>query len=264
MKTRKTLSNWLVACGFAVAAVLATQCVQAQAVKDGKATVKFVSGTVNYAGADGVMKPLTVGTEISTGTTVQSADNTESYADLSINNRTALIRVTPGTTVKIDKMNSIGGTDTETALNLKEGTVLGSVKKLSKASRFDIKVLGGVAGIRGTDFAVTVKRLANDKFEVTFTSVKGEVVAVANVPGRAQPVTNVLHDGDSWTPGGEVVQVDCKRFIDNIRDCDRHDNGNNGNNGNNGHGDRPDGKHDNGNPDRPWTPVSPHNPHSNH
>jgi len=42
----------------------------------------------------------------------------------------------------------------ETQLNLRSGRIFGNVKKLSAASRFEIKLPNGVAGIRGTSFTV--------------------------------------------------------------------------------------------------------------
>ncbi len=42
----------------------------------------------------------------------------------------------------------------DTQLNLRSGRILGNVKKLSAASRFEIKLPNGVAGIRGTLFTI--------------------------------------------------------------------------------------------------------------
>jgi hypothetical protein len=62
-----------------------------------------------------------------------------------------------------------------------------------------------VAGIRGTDWSVTVTALANGQYEVTFTSVQGTVVASAVVNGALQ--TKTLNGGESWIVGGDVVPV---------------------------------------------------------
>lgn len=221
MKTRQSLSNWLLTCGLALVAVVAAQTIGAQSVKDGKATVKFVSGTVKCAGADGAAVEVKKDMEIPVGATIQTSEAEDSYVDLRLNGETALLRVAPGTTVKVEKMAALGDTDTDTTLDLKEGSVLGSVKKLSKASHFDVKVANGVAGIRGTDFGVTVKKLTTGNFEVTFACVQGEVVATAIIPGRLDPITNVLRDRQSWTPGREVVTmtpVELQRFIRVLKD----------------------------------------------
>ena len=51
--------------------------------------------------------------------------------------------------------NTGSGNVTETLLDLKKGSIFGSVKKQAAASRFEIKIPNGVAGIRGTTFLIT-------------------------------------------------------------------------------------------------------------
>ena len=46
--------------------------------------------------------------------------------------------------------------------------------------------------------------MADGTFKVTFTCVSGEVIAAALVNGEANPITQVLTSGQSWTPGGAV------------------------------------------------------------
>jgi hypothetical protein len=62
-----------------------------------------------------------------------------------------------------------------------------------------------VAGIRGTDWSVTVTALANGQYEVTFQAVQGTMVASAVVNGALQ--TKTLNGGESWTVGGDVIPV---------------------------------------------------------
>jgi len=66
-----------------------------------------------------------------------------------------VIRVTSDTVLAIDKLSSVNtGADkvTETELDLRSGKIFGAVKKQSAASRFEVKIPNGVAGIRGTIF----------------------------------------------------------------------------------------------------------------
>jgi hypothetical protein len=44
---------------------------------------------------------------------------------------------------------------TETQLDLRSGRLFGEVKKQSAASRFEVKIPNGVAGIRGTTFTIS-------------------------------------------------------------------------------------------------------------
>ena len=208
MKTIQTLGKCLIACSLALAATIPASTAYAQALKDGTAVVKHVTGSVQYSSADGTWTALTAGTVLPVGSSVKTAS--ASYADLSLNERASVVRVAPESTLKIDKLAFVGGLDgdSETRLSIEQGTVLGSVKKLSKASHFEVKTPNGVAGIRGTDFAVTALLNVNgNQVQVTFTCVEGELVASAMVPGNPNPVTVVLTTGQSWTPGGNVVMT---------------------------------------------------------
>ena len=63
------------------------------------------------------------------------------------------VKVEENTLLGIDKLTSMHtGADvvTETMLDLKAGRITGSVKKMSTASKYEIKLPNGVAGIKGT------------------------------------------------------------------------------------------------------------------
>ena len=68
-------------------------------------------------------------------------------------------------------------------------------------------VPNGVAGIRGTDFAVKVVQTSPGVFLVTFTSVTGQIQASATVTQAGgqysvgQIVVKNLTTGQAWTPG---------------------------------------------------------------
>ena len=64
-----------------------------------------------------------------------------------------VVRVMPDTTLGIDKLTTTDtGADTvsDTELNLKDGKIFASVKKISGASQYLIKLPNGIAGVRGT------------------------------------------------------------------------------------------------------------------
>lgn len=172
----------------------------------GKATVRFVKGNVQYS-VGGVPLPLKANMQLVAGATITTGP--DSYADISVNDgMSALVRVSADTTLVLDKMDIIGAQregDTETMLDLKAGTILGQVKKVSANSRFEIKTPHGVAGVRGTDWSVTVIQLPDGHNQVTFTSLEGTLVASAVVNGALQ--TETLTGGMSWTVGGPVVKA---------------------------------------------------------
>lgn len=72
--------------------------------------------------------------------------------------RANIVRIFQSTVLGVDKLTlDRTGLDevAETQLDLRAGQIMGNVKKLSKDSRFEIKVPNGVAGIKGTPFGIS-------------------------------------------------------------------------------------------------------------
>ena len=164
---------------------------------DGKAMVRTVHGTVQYAKGD-QWPAVKAKMEFGPGATFRTGP--ESFVDLWVNG-ISTIRATALTTMQLQRMARVGAdrnADTETTLDLQSGTILGNVKKLSAISYYRIKTPHGTAGIRGTDFAVQVMPLPTGGYTVTFTCVTGEMVCAFVVDGAPK----VLHSGKSWTLGG--------------------------------------------------------------
>ena len=204
MKLIGNFTGKLFACVTALILTSFLADLQAQTVREGTAKVRSIRGSAKYSLGGGVWVPLKVGTTLRPGATIQTAP--ESIVDLYLGENGPVVRVTPNTTVGLEKLTYAGtGVDSvsETRLNLQSGTIIGNVKKLAKASKYEIKTPNGVAGIRGTDFVVTAKKLADGTYEVTFTSVTGTLVVAAIVNGNPQTV--VLNTGEQWTPGSDVA-----------------------------------------------------------
>ncbi|MDB6053306.1 MAG: FecR protein [Verrucomicrobiales bacterium] len=198
MKQIGLIKKWM-GCGLAVLALSLVTSAQAETVKQGKATVRAVRGTAKYKGADGVWLPLKVGKNLGQGDTVSTSPDTT--VDLFLGQNGPVVRVTGDTTMGLDALNYTDtGADAviNTQLNLSNGRILGNVKKLASASKYEIKTPNGVAGIRGTDFDVTVE-VRGQQYVVHFTSVSGTLIASAVVNG--QTVTSVINTGETWTPG---------------------------------------------------------------
>jgi hypothetical protein len=198
-------SKALIACALAL--VVVAQSADAAAMKKTKAKAFGVRGDVQYRIADGPWMAVHNGDEFDSQTTVKTI-GPDSVMNLRIDHNDSFVRVLPNTAMKIESIavagNGVDG-DSDTMLNLQSGTIVGSVKKLSRASHYEIRTPNGVAGIRGTDYAITVEPLADGTFRVTFTCEQGEVIAAALLNGDA--VTKVLNTGESWTPGGEVTKA---------------------------------------------------------
>jgi hypothetical protein len=173
---------------------------------EGTAMVRTVKGRATYTTPDGSSHVLTAGTELAAGSTIHTGPNTFVY--VSVNGLASAVRIAAESTITIERMSRTGATregNTDTGLSLQVGSIVGQVKKLAADSRYEIKTPHGVAGIRGTDFAVDVVANGNGQYTVTFTSLTGTVVASAVVDGSI--ITKTLIGGESWTVGGEVVPV---------------------------------------------------------
>jgi hypothetical protein len=104
------------------------------------------------------------------------------------------VRLTSDTVLAIDKLTvSDTGVDTvsDTELDLRQGRIYCSVKKLSGASQYLIKIPNGIAGVRGTLFVID----ANGYVGVLKNSV---VLSIIGADGK--PITVVVGEGTRFDP----------------------------------------------------------------
>ncbi|PWU20931.1 MAG: hypothetical protein C5B50_02960 [Verrucomicrobia bacterium] len=223
MKAKSQFINAL-AVGSAVLAMVST--LAAQTPSQGAATVVRMRGNARYTTAPNNWKPLSVGDVLKPGTIVQTDMGHDSYVDLVLGDgRTPLanakpfnpsllaaasggatgpgykpaasqnvVRVADNTVLGVDKLTSLEtGADvvTDTQLDLKAGHIFGNVKKMSKESRYEIKLPNGVAGIRGTSYEIWW----NGKGKVSAGSMLVTLINKAGVPE-----TNVLEPNTQLDP----------------------------------------------------------------
>ncbi len=103
------------------------------------------------------------------------------------------IRMTPHSTLAIDKLTVVDtGSDSvsDTELDLKQGKIFASVRKLTGASQYLIKLPKGVAGVRGTLFSITAEGEC-----ACWESTGGGVILAVEMPGGAGPQTFVVSPG---------------------------------------------------------------------
>jgi hypothetical protein len=104
------------------------------------------------------------------------------------------IRMTGDTVLAIDKLTvSDTGLDSvgDTELDLRQGGIYNSVKKLSGASQYLIKIPNGIAGVRGTLFYIS----ATGACSVFRNSV---VLSIIGADGK--PATVVVGEGNQFNP----------------------------------------------------------------
>jgi hypothetical protein len=214
MKQIRNVIHGLVACGVIFAMVSS---VAAQTAVQGKAKVVRIKGPARYNLGDNNWQQLKVGMLLSAGTVIQTAKEAESFVDIvlvdpnasvtgattykpSVPSSTSsaavqadinqnIVRIYENSALSIDKLNfSHTGADivTDTQLELKSGRIAGSVKKMSAASRYDVKLPNGVAGIRGTTYYI-------DGNEVKV--LDGSVVVAYTDPKSGNTVTQEVKAG---------------------------------------------------------------------
>jgi hypothetical protein len=150
----------------------------AQPVNQGSAKVMRIKGAARYSTGNNVWAPLKVGDVVRPGTVIQTA--AKSSVDFVLSEGTApivrptpsesfsyqptaeqnLVRMWENTLMGVDKLTfTQTGADvvTETQLDLKAGHIFGSVKKLSAASKYEVKIPNGVAGIRGSTYDISAE-----------------------------------------------------------------------------------------------------------
>lgn len=192
---KQMTTKWLMS-GVALAAMFFTTSVQAD-VKQGKAVVRAIHGSAKYTKGGGVFVPLKVGDTLYAGNAITTAG--DSQVDLFLGDNGPVVRITDATTLNFDKL-SINNTGAEkvieTQMDLKNGRILGNVKKLAQASRYEVKIPNGVAGIRGTDYDISSSgevRCINGSVLVAITRPNGTVQTFTLTAGQqVNPISGVV------------------------------------------------------------------------
>ena len=212
MKSIQSLFRRLIVCGLAAAMISS---LAAQTAGRGVAKVVRVKGGARYTTGNNVWLPLKPGAILKPGTVIQTADDgslvdlalgdgdvpiasprpviadatSRSYAPTSEQN---MVRLFENSVLAIDKLTSVEtGADmvTETQLDLQRGRLFGNVKKMSGASKYEVKLPNGVAGIRGTIYTLNAQGVV----QVLVGSV---VIAYAGADGNV--VTQVVMGGQQF------------------------------------------------------------------
>jgi hypothetical protein len=197
MKETRSILNSLVACGIALAMV---STLAAQPSEQSSAKVVRMKGDARYKIGTADWQPLKVGDVLRSGMVVQTASG--SRIDLVLGAAVAtggggppsemmsyqpqaeqnMVRIWENTLLGVDKLTETKtGADvvTETQLDLKAGRITGTVKKMSAASKYEVKIPNGVAGIRGTVYDITAEgviRVLSGSVVLAYVGANGAVV----------------------------------------------------------------------------------------
>lgn len=196
----------------------------AQTLKPGVATIVRIQGEARYSLGDGNWHPLVVGKIFSAGAVIQTAHdatvdmvlgktvempqaapwpdrigpapdaNIRGLIDYKPSVEQNMVRMTGDTMLAIDKLTvSDMGVDTvsDTELDLKQGRIFCSVKKLSAASQYLVKIPNGIAGVRGTLFEIDASG---------WCAVLKNSLLLSIVGPNGAPVTHLVGEGSQFDP----------------------------------------------------------------
>jgi hypothetical protein len=196
----------------------------AQSIKPGVVTVVRIVGEARYSLGDGVWHPLVAGKILAPGAVIQTGhdatvdiilgkkilmpqadplpDRVSLAADSDVRGFVSYkpsaeqnaIRLMGDTMLAIDKLTvSDTGVDTvsDTELDLRQGRIYCSVKKLSGASQYLIKIPNGIAGVRGTLFVIDASG---------YVGVLKNSVVLSIIGSDGKPTTVVVGEGTQFNP----------------------------------------------------------------
>lgn len=118
----------------------------------GVAKILDFKGTVTFV-KNGKVQVLQKGDTLGEKDTVTTV-GIGSEVKLDLGDNGGELNIVEDTTVVIETLQLNKNKDAETKLDLKKGGLIGNVKKLSAASKYEVKHAQGVAGIRGTLWAI--------------------------------------------------------------------------------------------------------------
>lgn len=114
------------------------------------------------------------------------------------------IRVNENSKLVIDKLSaSVSGVDAvnDTELDLKNGSIYASVKKLSPAAQYLIKTPTGIAGVRGTELSLSLNDDGSIRNVAVYRTMNDDGLVLAVTPPSGVTQTFLIKDGEMWTPG---------------------------------------------------------------
>ncbi len=201
----------------------------AQTLTPGVATIVRIQGEARYSLGDGSWHPLVVGKMLAAGSIIQTAHdaavdvvlgktvempqaapvpdrvgpapdaNIRGLIDYRPSTEQNMVRLTGDTMMAIDKLTvSDTGLDavSDTELDLKQGRIFCSVRKLSAASQYLIKIPNGIAGVRGTLFEIDASG---------WCAVLKNSVLLSIVGPSGAPMTYLVGEGNQFNPlNGQV------------------------------------------------------------
>ena len=213
-------------CGFVLTLVAGAT---AQSIQPGVITVVRIVGEARYSLGDGKWHPLVAGKILAAGAVIQTGhdatvdiilgqkilmpqadpvpDRVSQAADSDVRGFVSYrpsaeqnaVRMTGDTMLAIDKLTvSDTGVDTvsDTELDLRQGRIYCSVKKISGASQYLVKLPNGIAGVRGS-------LVVFDASGYCAAFQHSIVLSIIGPDGK--PITVVVDEGNQFNPQNGLI-----------------------------------------------------------
>ena len=122
-------------------------------VQSGELSVKSVQGIATCSMDYSSWAPLKPGMVLGKGAELKTGP--DATADLEFDSSGTVLRLRPDSLLELARMDEVVAGEnviTDTRLNLKAGSIIGSQRKLAKPSTFTILTRNGSATIRGTEY----------------------------------------------------------------------------------------------------------------
>jgi hypothetical protein len=177
----------------------------------GHAYVHSVQGEVSITQADGREQPLRAGTRLDSGSVIRTGLG--ATADLVLGYNRSVLRLTPDSVLRLTKLDEmLIGTEplTDIRLELLQGALAGSQRKLPAASRLEISTPKGVARIVGTEYYV--------RADGAVSVISGAVTINWNLPGNGGDVRVTVEAGYTFDPATGTVVPTTPEYLQNIID----------------------------------------------
>lgn len=128
----------------------------AKGFKGGRATVRAVIGTADFASPGRGWQPARLGMVLAPGDAVRTGE--ESSADLFLRENGPVLRLCPDSVVRLGNLQFIelpgDEIHAETLLELRKGRLLGNVRRRAAGSKYEIQTPAGLARIHGGDYDI--------------------------------------------------------------------------------------------------------------
>ena len=175
-------------------------------IQPGEVRIESIQGAVTYSTDQSTWLEVKPGLVLQKGATIKTGPGAS--ADLVLEYSGTVLRMTSDSALGLGRLDQeVAGENviSETSLNLKSGSVLGSQRKLAKPSTFEITTPRSVASIRGTEYAV--------RADGAVSCFRGEVSVRYDSPQHSGSTQANVRAGYSFNPAtGRVAATTPESF----------------------------------------------------